>query len=74
MIANLYKGDANMRDGSDNDRIKYNTAVGFFKHLDRLSKPFSKKLKAHGIESIYSVIKPLLINDGICDTDAVLKY
>ena len=74
MVANLYKGDANMKAGGKEQEIKYKIASGFFKHMDKLSKPFSKKLKALGVDSIYSVLKPLMQNEGICDSDAVLRY
>jgi 3',5'-cyclic AMP phosphodiesterase CpdA len=74
MVANLYKGDANMKGSSKEEETKYKIAVGFFKHLDKLSVPLSKRLKALGVDSIYSVVKPLLLNEGICDANAVLKY
>ena len=70
MVANLYRGDANL----DATSVEYRVAVGFFEFVEKLSKPFAKKLKALGIESITSVVLPLLHKDGISDSNAELKY
>lgn len=74
VIANLFKGDADMRGRSEQRRIQYRVAMGFVKHMDKLTKPFAGKLKALGIDSVSSVVMPLLQNDGISDANAVLKY
>lgn len=78
-VANLYKGDAHMdidETGSDeNLSIKYRIAVGFLKKADKILKPFSKVLKKHGIDSIYSIAMPLLKSQkDISDSNAVLYY
>ena len=81
-VANLYKGNASMDkfDGVDPGKemdtiIKFKVAVGLLKKLDKLAKPFSKKLKSMGIESIYSVAMPLLKSQkDIGDSNAELKY
>ena len=70
IAANLFKGDADIEKSSPEYRI----AEAFLKKMDRLSKPFSKKLKAIGVESISSALLPLIHKDGISDADAVLYY
>lgn len=70
MVANLYHGDANL----DESSVEYRVAVGFFEFAEKLSKPFAKKLNALGVDSIMSVVLPLLHKDGISDADAELKY
>lgn len=69
-VANLYKGDGNIEKSSP----EYKIAESVLKKFDRLLKPFSKKLKAIGLENISSAVLPLLHNDGIGDADAVLRY
>lgn len=61
MVANLYRGDADLAKNS----VEYRIASALFEKLDHLSKPFSKKLRSAGIESISSVLLPLLHNDGL---------
>ena len=61
MVANLYRGDADLA----KDSVEYRIACALFLKLDQLSKPFSKKLRSAGIESISSVLLPLLHNDGL---------
>lgn len=81
-VANLYKGDAHMDVINDPDKgerkkaeIKFKVATGLLKKLDKLTKPFSKALKKHGIDSIYSVAMPLIKSQkDISDSDALLKY
>ena len=70
VVANLYKGDGDIEKSSP----EYKIAESVLKKLDKLSKPFSKKLKAIGIETISSAVLPLLHNDGIGDANAVLDY
>ncbi|MGN0469254.1 MAG: metallophosphoesterase family protein, partial [Acutalibacteraceae bacterium] len=70
VAANLYKGDADIEKSS----VEYRVTRALLEKLDKLSKPFSKKLGKIGIESISSVIMPLIHNDGLPDSDAVLYY
>jgi hypothetical protein len=69
LAANLYRGDADL----PKDGVEYRVASALFAKLDRLSKPFSEKLKAKGIESISAILLPLLHNDGIPDADYTIK-
>ncbi len=69
LAANLYRGDADLpRDG-----VEYRVASALFAKLDRLSKPFAKKLRAGGIESISAILMPLLHNDGIPDANYTIR-
>ena len=70
VVANLYKGDGDIEKSS----AEYKIAESVLKKLDKLSKPFSKQLKAIGLENISSAVLPLLYNDGIGDANAVLNY
>lgn len=70
VAANLFKGDADIEKTS----VEYRVAEGFLKKLDKLSKPFSKKFKEIGIESICDVALPLIHNDGLPDANAILYY
>ena len=70
VAANLFKGDADIEKSS----VEYRVAEALLKKLDKLSKPFSKKLKSMGAESISSLVLPLIHNDGLPDANAVLYY
>lgn len=70
LIANLYRGDANISKTS----VEYRIAKAFLELMDNITKPFSKKLKALGIESISAVVLPLMNKEGIKDSNAQLKY
>ncbi|MGN1442705.1 MAG: hypothetical protein ACI4XE_02545, partial [Acutalibacteraceae bacterium] len=70
VAANLYKGDADIEKSS----VEYRITKALLEKLDKLSQPFSKKLGEIGIESFSSVILPLVHNDGLPDSDAVLYY
>lgn len=70
VVANLYKGDGNIEKSS----AEYKIAESVLKKFDKLSKPFSKKLKKIGLENISSAVLPLMHKDGIGDADAVLNY
>lgn len=65
MVANLYRGDADL----PKDSVEYRIAEAFFKKLDRLSKPLSKKLQSAGIDHLSSALLPLLHNDGLPDAN-----
>lgn len=70
IISNLYKGDGDLEKSS----VEYRVAEGFLRKIDKLAKPFSKKLKKIGIEDISDAVLPLIHNDGLPDSDAVLYY
>lgn len=69
MVANLYRGDANL----PKDSVEYRIASAFFKKLDRLSKPLSKKLQNAGVDSLSSALLPLLHNDSLPDADYTIR-
>ncbi|MCR5484714.1 MAG: metallophosphoesterase [Clostridiales bacterium] len=68
MAASLYRGDADI----PKDSAEYRIAKAFFKKLDRLTKPFSKKLASAGIDSLSSALLPLLHNESLPDAECVL--
>lgn len=70
VAANLFKGDADIEKSS----VEYRVAEALIRKIDKLLKPFSKKLKKIGINNIASVVLPLIHNDGLPDADAVLYY
>lgn len=71
--SNLYKGDAQM-DKTDSI-IKFKVAQGFLIKADKMLKPFSKKLKSIGIDSLYTAAMPLLKRQkAISDTNAVIPF
>lgn len=70
LVANLYKGDADMSKTS----VEYRVAKAFLELADNITKPFSKKLKGLGMESVSAVALPLMNKEGIKDSDAKLKY
>lgn len=69
MVANLYRGDA----GLAKDSVEYRIASALFRKLDCLSKPFSKKLRSAGLDSLSSALLPLLHNDGLPDADYTIR-
>lgn len=69
MVANLYRGDADL----PKDSVEYRIAAALFKKLDRLSKPFSKKLQAAGLDNVSSALLPLLHNDSLPDADYTIR-
>lgn len=81
-VANLYRGDACMADppGLNEDEkqkaaLKFRAAVGLLKKLDQLTRPFSRVLQKHGVESISAVAMPLLQSQKpFGDSNAELKY
>lgn len=70
VAANLYKGDGAVEKTS----TQYKLTRALLKKIDRMLKPFSKKLKSAGLESISSAVLPLLHKDGIGDANAVIYY
>ncbi|MGN1420579.1 MAG: metallophosphoesterase family protein [Eubacterium sp.] len=70
VAANLYKGDADMEKSS----AEYRVFEGVLKKADKLAKPFLKKLRNKGINSISSMVLPLMHNDGLPDANAILYY
>lgn len=68
--SNLFKGDADVEKSS----VEYRLAQALLQRADKLLKPFSKKLKSIGIDSVSSVIMPLIHNDGLPDSNATLRY
>ena len=69
MVANLYRGDASL----PKDSVEYRIASAFFKKLDRVSKPFSKKLQNAGVDSLSSALLPLLHNDSLPDANYTIN-
>ena len=69
MVANLYRGDADL----PKDSVDFRIADAFFRKLDRLTKPLSGKLEAAGIDKLSTALLPLLHNDGLPDADYTIK-
>ena len=69
MVANLYRGDADL----PKDSVEYRIAAAFFRRLDRLAKPFANKLRKAGIDDLPSAFLPLLHNDGLPDADYTIR-
>lgn len=69
MVANLYRGDADL----PKDSVEYRIAAAFFQKLNSLSKPFSKKLQNAGIDDLSSALLPLLHNDSLPDGEYTIR-
>ena len=69
MVANLYRGDADL----PKDSVEYRIASAFFKKLDKFTKPLSKKLQHSGVESLSSALLPLLHNDSLPDAAYTIR-
>ena len=69
MVANLYRGDADL----PKESVEYRIASAFFRKLDHLTKPLSGKLQSAGIDKLSSALLPLLHNDGLPDADYTIR-
>ncbi len=68
MVANLYRGDADL----PKDSVEYRIAAAFFQKLDRMTKPLSDKLHKAGIDKLSSALLPLLHNDSLPDAEYMI--